>query len=360
MKHIVTIFLLTLMAAVPLRTKSQYTFLDLPRASQMASVSQRIGTTDITVAYSRPAVNGRNIWGEVVPYDKPWRAGANENTTITFSSEVKFGGAQVAAGTYGLHMIPKEKAAWTVILSKDHNSWGSFYYKKENDAARIEVMPVEGGQKEHLAFMFDDLGPNKATLYMKWAGVSVPMPIEVDVHGNILATIDDQLKGLSSYSWEPWYEAAHYAHQEKFATEQAMKWIDRSITLQPNFENQSLKAEILASAGKTAEAEAIKTKMLETASNAELNRYGYMLLQSGKQAEAIKIFEMNAKRHPKDPNVHDSLGEGYMEAGQKDLAIKSFKRSLSMDPPENVKENSIRCLKKLGVDTAAWEQAKRS
>jgi predicted Zn-dependent protease len=135
-----------------------------------------------------------------------------------------------------------------------------------------------------------------------------------------------------------------------------MKWVDRSIALRPNFENQSLKAELLAEQGKTSEAEAMRKQMLEVATNAELNRYGYTLMNEGKKAEAVKIFELNAKRNPTDPNVHDSLGEGYMTNGQNDLAIKSFKKSLSMDPAEGVRANSVRCLKKLGVDTAPYEK----
>lgn len=349
---------LTLLLATPLRIKAQYTLLDLPRASQMASVVQRIGIADIRVDYSRPAVKGREVWGTMVPYDQVWRAGANENTVITFGRDAQVEGKAVKAGSYGLHMIPG-KSSWTVILSSDHTAWGSYYYKPENDVLRVTVAPGAGPMTEHLTYTFEHITDQAAVLTMRWAEMQVPVKITVDVHEQVLAGMGAQLRGLSSYSWESWYEAAHYAHQEKIGGDKVMKWVDQSIALRPNFENQNLKADLLAEQGKTAEADALRKKMLDVATNAELNRYGYTLLNEGRKAEAVKVFELNAKRHPDDPNVHDSLGEGYMMNGQKSEAVKSFKKALAMEPLPGVRANSIKCLKQLGVDTSGYETAKK-
>ena len=119
---------------------AQSTLLDLPRQSQHAIVMQRIGVTDITINYHRPLVNGRKIFGGLVPYGDVWRAGANENTTITFPDAVTVEGQPLAAGTYGLHMIPTEDQ-WTVIFSKMHTAWGSFSYNQAEDALRVTVKP---------------------------------------------------------------------------------------------------------------------------------------------------------------------------------------------------------------------------
>src|ERR1700731_4979103 len=119
---------------------AQTVMLDLPRPSQHAVVTQRIGITDITVNYHRPLANGRQIWGKVAPYGQVWRAGANENTTIAFSDPVTIDGQPLDKGTYGLHMIPGENQ-WTVIFSKNATAWGSFTYKKEQDAMRVNVKP---------------------------------------------------------------------------------------------------------------------------------------------------------------------------------------------------------------------------
>jgi len=351
-------FALLLLAAYPLRIKGQWTFLDLPVESQAASVAQHIGTSVFNVTYSRPSVKGRVIWGEVVPYDQLWRAGANENTVLTATSDFTLEGQRVPAGTYGLHMIPS-KNDWTIILSSDHQAWGSYYYKQDNDVARVKVKSRPGPMTENLTYEFNEVTADGVTLNLRWAELQVPVRIGVDVHAVVLARMDDQLRGLSSYNWEPWYEAARYCHDEKIGGDQAMKYVDRSIRLQPNFENQSLKADMLEAAGRSDEASALKRTMIDGATNAQLNTYAYNLLNAGGKEEAIRMFELNAKRHPKDPNVHDSLGEGYMMTGNNAAAIKAFKKSLSMNPPENVKANSVRCLKKLGVDTSGYETARK-
>src|SRR5260370_28204915 len=119
-------------AGAQFKNGSQATELNIPRASQRGTVSQRIGLTDITITYHRPAAGGREIWGKTVPYGKVWRAGANENTTITFSDDVSVEGKSLAAGTYGLHAIP-DKDQWTIIFSKNSTSWGSFSYDEKED-----------------------------------------------------------------------------------------------------------------------------------------------------------------------------------------------------------------------------------
>src|SRR5215831_3764507 len=154
--------------AVP-RVNGQPAFLDLPRASQHAQVVQKVGITNITINYHRPLVGGRKIWGKgnVVPYGDVWRAGANENTTITFSDPVNVEGQPLAAGTYGLHMLPGENE-WAVIFSKTASAWGSFTYKKDEDALRVTVKPQGSDFHEALTYDFDDPKPNAATVTMRW------------------------------------------------------------------------------------------------------------------------------------------------------------------------------------------------
>jgi hypothetical protein len=124
---------------------SQATELNLPTLSQRAVVIQRIGLTDITIVYHEPYVGGREIWGKTVPYGKVWRAGANENTTITFADDVSIEGKPLPAGTYGLHVIPNADH-WTIIFSKNSTSWGSFSYDEKEDALRVDVT---GGAVSH-------------------------------------------------------------------------------------------------------------------------------------------------------------------------------------------------------------------
>jgi len=164
------------------------------RPSLKASVTQRLGKdTDITIDYSRPGVKGRTIWGDLVPYGLapgnsysdnkpfPWRAGANENTTIEFSGDsgdVHIEGNKMAAGKYGIHMIPSEKD-WIIIFSKNNSSWGSYKYNKDEDALRVTVTPVKAPHQEWLIFGFDDLAGTSAVAYLHWEKLKVPLKIEL-------------------------------------------------------------------------------------------------------------------------------------------------------------------------------------
>src|ERR1700733_9426980 len=155
--------------------------LDLPRQSQHALITQRIGITDITINYHRPLANGREIWGKVVPYGQVWRAGANENTTITFSDPVTIEGQHLDKGTYGLHMIPGENQ-WIVIFSKDNKDWGSFSYKQDQDALRVNVKPQAAEPHDALAYDFDDLKADSAVVTLRWDKVAVPFKVAVKVN----------------------------------------------------------------------------------------------------------------------------------------------------------------------------------
>ena len=148
------------------------------RASLKASVMQRIGVdTDITIVFSRPGVKGRKIWGGLEPYGEVWRAGANENTTFEVSKDVLVDGQKLAAGKYGLHMIPGEKD-WTVIFSKNNSAWGSFSYKKEEDALRVSATPKEAPHQEWLTYGFENLAGTTATGYLWWEELKVPFEIK--------------------------------------------------------------------------------------------------------------------------------------------------------------------------------------
>ncbi len=186
--HICSILALVCLASFPLTAFAQD---DGPRPSLMATVSQRLGTdTDITVVYSRPGVKGRAIWGELIPHGMnagnrysndnpfPWRAGANENTTIEFGSNLLIEGQSIPAGKYGIHMIPSQ-GAWTVIFSKRNADWGSYSYDANEDALRISVTAVEAPHQEWLLWGFEDLAGTSATAFLHWEQLKVPFKVEL-------------------------------------------------------------------------------------------------------------------------------------------------------------------------------------
>jgi hypothetical protein len=185
--------------------------LTLPDASQHAVVLQQVGMCEIKIDYHRPGVKGREIWGKLVPYDQVWRAGANENTTISFSKEVIIDGKKVPVGTYGLHMIPTEND-WTIILNKDYRAWGSFFYKEENDLMRFKVKPVTAEFREWLMYTFDEVTPNSTTASLNWEKLKVPFKIEIDLHKQMLDEMKVQLTGIPGFFWQGWNQAANYCY----------------------------------------------------------------------------------------------------------------------------------------------------
>lgn len=321
---------LLFLAATP--AAAQFPNVTLPEASQAASLSQRVALTEIAVTYHSPLVRGRKIWGDLVPYGEVWRAGANQNTTIAFSTDVTIEGHKMPAGKYGLHMIPTTDT-WTIILSKNADAWGSFFYKQEEDALRFTVRPEEVQPQEWLSYTFEELKPASAVLALRWEKLRIPMKIEVDVPQTVVANMRKELTNLQGFNPDAYYTAAAYCFRNNVNQEEAMTWLDRSITDKPTFANQKLKAEQLEKQGKKAEADALTKKALAMADEAGMNAYGYQLIGQGKTTEALEIFKANVKKYPASWNVYDSLGEAYETAGDKKNALANYKTARAKCPP---------------------------
>ena len=319
--------------------------LNLPRASQHALLTQRIGITDITVNYHRPLANGRQIWGKLAPYGQVWRAGANENTTITFSDPVTVEGQALDKGTYGLHMIPGE-SDWTVIFSKDSTSWGSFSYKQDADALRVNVKPQPAEAHDALTYDFDDLKPNSAVVTMRWDKVAVPFKVTVNVNDLVTASIHRQLYGLNQYYWEGWDDAAGYFLANKINLDEALKDEDQSIQSEERYDNVMNKSKILDAMGRKQDAEVARNKALNMASALQLYFYARQLQGEKKQDEALAVFRSTAKKFPDSWTSHMGMARVYSAQGDFDNAVKEVKLSLAGAPDSN-KANLEGYVKKL-------------
>jgi tetratricopeptide (TPR) repeat protein len=333
----------------------------LPRTpSPAASVSQTIGISTVTVSYSRPSVNGREIWGALVPYgwnvqsfgaarEAPWRAGANENTVLALSHPAKVEGHMVPAGDYGLFFVINKDNSGEVILSKDHASWGSFWYDPSLDQLRSKIQIRDIPSTELLTYEFVNVNKNSGELVLNWEKKQFPVKIEFDVDAIVMANAEQELKGPAGFTPQGPTSAANYALQNKVNTETALKWIETAIGQNPTFTTLRIKSGLLKQTGKTEEADKMLKEAMEVATEAELNNYGYQLIGSGNHDKAIEILTLNTVRHPKSPNVWDSLGEAYALRGDKNNAIKNFKKSLSLNPPANIRANSEKYLKQFGA-----------
>lgn len=310
--------------------------LKLPEQSPAATVTQTVGITDVTVVYHRPAVNKRAIWGKLVPYGETWRAGANENTLITFSTDVKIGGQPLRAGTYGLHMRPTEKD-WTIMFSTATQAWGSYSYDPAEDALRVTVTPRQSPvSEERLTYRFDDLSDTKATLVLAWDKLVVPVAIEADTSKLVMANARQQLRGQAGFTWQGYAQAVNYWLRNNGPIDEAAKLAERAVEADENYATLNLRAKVADKQNNAKLAADLRAKALTVASESDLNRAGYQLLQDKKIDEALALFQTNVKRHPDSWAAYDSLGEALAVRGDKRAAAVAYNKALALakDPAQ--------------------------
>jgi tetratricopeptide (TPR) repeat protein len=310
---------------------AQSAMLNVPRVSQHARITQRIGITDITIDYSRPMLRGRKIFGKVEAYGQVWRAGANENTIIEFSDPVTVEGQPLAKGLYGLHMIPGE-TSWVIIFSKNHTSWGSFTYDQAEDALRVTVKPQAIQKEETLRYDFDDAKANSAVIAMRWENVAVPFKIEVNTPEIVKQSLESQLRGRVQFEWQPWVEAANYLLDNKLSAEDAVKYADHAIANEDRFECEITKAWALRTLGRKDEAQAAYGKALAMGSQPQIHTFARGLQGQGRQDEATELFGDNIKKDPNSWVGHNEAARIAVAAGDYDTAVKEMKLALPLAP----------------------------
>jgi len=315
---------------------AQSMVLDLPRASQHAVISQRLGITDVSITYSRPLVNNRKVWGALVPYGQVWRAGANENTTISFSNPVMIEGKPLDKGTYGLFMIPAENE-WTIIFSKTSTSWGAFTYDQKEDALRVTVKPQTSEMHDALAYDFDDLKPDATLVTLRWEKVAVPFKVAVDVPHQVQASLEKQLRSLSQYTWVSWDEAANYVLDNKLDPQIAVTYSDKSIQNEERFENLITKSRVLERLDRKDEAAALRNKAFEKGTPLQIHFYGRQLQNDKRQEEAFAVFRSNARNHPDVWVVHTGMARVYCGSGDFAGAVKEMKIAADHAPDNQQK-----------------------
>ena len=346
-----------LAAASTLPAAAQQPGLTLPPSgdNQYSSVTQGIGPVRLTVEYNSPDVHGPagedrrgKIWGGLVPYgmadlgfgtcgkDCPWRAGANENTVFTTTHDVKVEGKPLPAGSYGLHFIPGE-TEWTVIFSKNHTSWGSYFYDSKEDALRVQVKPEKGEYNEWLTFEFTDRRPDKATVALKWEDLQVPFTVSADVDEVYLSALRNELRSSPGFDPRNLTAAAQFALQRKVNLPEALTWAEKGAqppTGQENFGSLSTLAQLQEANGKAEDARKTMERAMNhpTAGPMDLHQYGRQLQGQKKNDEALKVFELNAKRNPGVWPVGVGLARGYAALGQKDKALAAAREALPKAP----------------------------
>lgn len=242
-----------LFAIAGMLSAGAYAQLALPQPSPRAKVSQTLGVTEITVDYSRPAVKGRKVWGDLVPFGKVWRTGANSATTITLSTNAEIGGREISKGEYALFTIPGEKE-WTIIINTNEGQKGSVNHKSELDVVRLNAVPKKSAEfKERFEVRINPTSDNEAFIVLGWENLEVQFPVRVN-------SVENAGKNIAEYAQKSgslWYDLAKatiYSHENNINKDQQLKWIDQSIALEDHFYNKMIKAKVLHASGNKAEA----------------------------------------------------------------------------------------------------------
>jgi len=358
------------LAAMP--AVSQQPGLTLPPDgdNQFSSVTQGIGLVRVTIQYNSPDVHSPTgedrrgkIWGGLVPYGManlgfgtcgdqcPWRGGANENTVFTTSHDVKIEGQPLPAGSYGLHFIPGQDE-WTVVFSKNSSSWGSFTYDSKEDALRVKVKPEKSEYNEWLTYEFIDRKPDRATAALKWEDLRVPFTISVDNIADLyIAEMGRELRSSPGFTWQNWAAAARYSLQNN-RPEQALAWAQTAVSPglgQENFTTLTTLAEVQAANGKADDSKKTLERAIShpTAGPIDIHLYGRQLLAQNKKEEAMRIFELNAKKHPNAWPVHVGLARGYAALGRNKEAVAEARLALAQAPDANSRQGVETLIKQL-------------
>jgi tetratricopeptide (TPR) repeat protein len=332
--------------------------------NEFGSVTQGIGLVRVTLQYNSPHVHSPTgedrhgkIWGGLVPYgmaslnfgtcgDKcPWRGGANENTVFTTSHDVKVQGQALPAGTYGVHFIPGPEE-WTIVFSKNNTSWGSFFYDAREDALRVKAKPEKSDYHEWLTYEFTERKPDRATAALKWEDLQLPFTIAVDDIASVyIDNLRRELRSSPGFSWQNWTAAARYCLDNKKNLEEAMSWADKGAHLpgigQANFTTLGTLSELQAANGRAEDARKTLDQSLNLPGTTpmEIHLYGRGLQAEKKNEEAMKVFQLNAKRFPNVWPVHVGLARGHAALGHKKEALAEARLALKQAPDENSRKN---------------------
>lgn len=310
--------LLILLLAPPLH--AQYGSITYPPNgdNQKASVSQWIGLVQVTVDYHSPDVTSPSgvdrtgqIWGRIVPYgpvklgfgsctECPWRAGANENTVFTVSHDVLVQGQPLPAGRYGLHMIAGEDE-WTLIFSKNAESWGSFHYSQEEDALRVTTTPKPNAFHEWLTYEFTDRQPDQTTLELQWENLAVPFEISVpNVTDLYVANMRNELRNSAGFTWQAWNAAARFCLDNQTNLEEALTWAKNAVSWGPSPTTKMTLAWLEAVNGNQETARAAIDQVAEdpTSTANTMLQLGQGFLRHELPNLALATFEKSAEQYP--------------------------------------------------------------
>ncbi len=331
----------------------------IPSATNLSSsVGRRLGTTEINITWNAPGVKGREgkIWGtDIAPFGftvlgfgsdvkSPWRAGADENTTIQFSTDVMVNGKKLSAGKYGF-FIALYSDSCVLIFNKNNQGWGSYFYNDQLDVLRVKTIQQKNQPQstELLEYSFSNQKNNSVDIAMSWERWRIPFTIEVDIKQTTLASIQAQMSGALGFDPPSLEAAAQWCLSNQVNYDQALNWINSASSPTfggvNSFNVLSIKAGLLEKLGKQADAKKIMENAIDVAGIFELHQYGRRLLTEGKKVEAMAVFEKNYTKNKGAWPTNGGMMRGYAAMGNTAKALEHAKLALAQAPDEANKKN---------------------
>src|SRR5258705_715757 len=322
--------------------------MDLPPSggNPRATLTEEVGITSITIKYSRPDVNGREgkIWGSLIPYgftsptlivngsnNMPWRAGANETTTVTFEHDVKLKGQPIKAGIYGLYMaVNPEKV--TLIFSNQSDSWGSFFYEDKNDVLRVDVKPVALDKSvEWLKYEFIEQREKYCVIALQWEKLSIPFRVDVDVDNIVLARMKEQVTGQKGFTPLNLTAAADYFLNKNINLDEAMAWSQRAANFK-SFSTLNTLGTAYTKLNRLKEADSTMNEALVFAVPNQYLTYGRTLIIAKRLDRALEVFNANQKKNGDVFQVNAGFMSYYSAKGDFKKALDYANKALAQAP----------------------------
>ncbi|HEY0058669.1 MAG TPA: DUF2911 domain-containing protein [Flavisolibacter sp.] len=347
---------ITILFAVPLMAQVPYNAAAPNGYTKKAVVSEQVGLTQVSITYHRPAVNGREgkIWGQVVHKGfvdqgfgnrkpSPWRAGANETTTIEFDKDVKVEGQALPKGKYGL-FIAYDPSECVIVFSRKADAWGSFFYDERDDVLRVKVKPQPAEKSvEHLKYEFTNQTQNSAVISLSWEKLSIPFKVEVDYLKQQFDAFVIESQNPRGFTSQGLNIAATWALQNNYQLDKALEWA--TLATNPGFPGDptsfpalATKAGILDKLGKSDEAAAVIKTALPLGNVGQIQQLGRQLLTGGKHKAALEVFQFNYNKYPDQFITLTGMARGLSANGEYAKALEFANKALPLAPNDAARQ----------------------
>lgn len=356
-------YLMLIAFLVSVTTFAQFHTMNIPQSSPKVHESQRVGITDITINYNSPALRGRDVWNNsnIIPQEGDpyaWRAGANMNTTIEFSTDVMIEGQTLKAGLYGFHIIPKNDT-YTLLFAHNNHQWGSYYLDIDKDVTlKVTVNPETCTKSEQLDYEFLNRTENSVIVGLEWGEKRIPFKVEVDLNKTVVESFRSELRGLNTYRWQAWNDAANWCLNHDTNLEEALEWVNRSINgglngfaANKNVTNVGTKMRLLKRLNRTKELqETVVDAKSMIVNEHDANSLNIFFLLNGMYQDALEYSKQSLKKYPESWSILLNKGIANYFLKNKKAAVKDVKKVIGM-APERFENRLNEIIKEFETDT---------